>query len=260
MIRNGKWANLAAKGLAILIIFAFSRILSNPQEKTKTENIVKRMSKRCGDLYCHSVQVPLNHLDRNSQVFIEIQVAMYKAKVQPSGKAIVLLPPGPGRSGIDFLSHTGSDLAEIFDNQVDIISFDSRWVGKTNEYVHCIPKSHQASYLNYNIMAGAPMLPQNPSRNQQLILDKATELGSLMCATNAAALLPFVSTANTARDMEFIRKYFNLEKLDIWSFGHGGLLAATYAHIFPDNAGQVIIDSSKNFDVYQGNILELLFY
>lgn len=51
-----------------------------------------------------------------------------------------------------------------------------------------------------------------------------------------------MSTANVARDLDYMRQAFGDDQLNYLGLSYGSYLGQTYANLFPDNVGAVIID------------------
>lgn len=66
------------------------------------------------------------------------------------------------------------------------------------------------------------------------------------CAANAGAVLPFMTTANTARDMDQIRQALAEEKISYLGFSYGTYLGAVYASLFPQRTDRFVLDSVVN--------------
>ena len=66
-------------------------------------------------------------------------------------------------------------------------------------------------------------------------------------ACQSEALAPFLTTWQTAHDMELVRILLNESTLDYLGYSYGTWLGAKYAALFPDSAGKLVLDSSTNF-------------
>jgi pimeloyl-ACP methyl ester carboxylesterase len=66
-------------------------------------------------------------------------------------------------------------------------------------------------------------------------------------ACQSEALAPFLTTWQTAHDMELIRLLLGESTLDYLGYSYGTWLGAKYASLFPDSAGKLVLDSSTNF-------------
>ncbi|MDR7275201.1 alpha/beta fold hydrolase [Catenuloplanes atrovinosus] len=66
-------------------------------------------------------------------------------------------------------------------------------------------------------------------------------------ACQSEALAPFITTWQTAHDMELIRILLGEPRLDYLGYSYGTWLGAKYASLFPGSAGKMVLDSSMNF-------------
>jgi pimeloyl-ACP methyl ester carboxylesterase len=62
------------------------------------------------------------------------------------------------------------------------------------------------------------------------------------------ALAPYITTWQTAHDMDLIRALLGDEKLNYLGYSYGTWLGAKYASLFPEHAGKTVLDSSVNFE------------
>ncbi|MFF4603990.1 alpha/beta fold hydrolase [Streptomyces sp. NPDC001339] len=81
------------------------------------------------------------------------------------------------------------------------------------------------------------------------------------CAKGAAGLLPYLSTEQTAHDMDAIRAALGEPKAGFLGVSYGSYLGAAYAARFPDRVGRMVLDSVVgpwgwyDFDVIQSRAL-----
>ncbi|MFD9704442.1 alpha/beta hydrolase [Lentzea sp. NPDC059081] len=66
-------------------------------------------------------------------------------------------------------------------------------------------------------------------------------------ACQSEAITPYLTTWQTAHDMELIRMLLGESTLDYLGYSYGTWLGAKYASLFPHSAGKVVLDSSTNF-------------
>ncbi|HUQ56250.1 alpha/beta hydrolase [Lentzea sp.] len=66
-------------------------------------------------------------------------------------------------------------------------------------------------------------------------------------ACQSEALAPFITTWQTAHDMELIRILLGESQLDYLGYSYGTWLGAKYASLFPRSAGKMVLDSSVDF-------------
>ena len=64
------------------------------------------------------------------------------------------------------------------------------------------------------------------------------------CAENTGPLLGNVDTQSAARDMDMLRAALGDDKLNYLGFSYGTQLGATYAGLFPDRSGRLVLDGA----------------
>lgn len=64
------------------------------------------------------------------------------------------------------------------------------------------------------------------------------------CKEKSIALLGFVGTENAARDMDVIRHTYRDPRLYYVGYSYGTSLGGTYARLFPENVGRMVLDGA----------------
>jgi pimeloyl-ACP methyl ester carboxylesterase len=54
--------------------------------------------------------------------------------------------------------------------------------------------------------------------------------------------LAHLNTPNIARDLNLVRHLAGYTELDYWGCGYGAVLGITYAAMFPQNVGRMVLD------------------
>jgi len=47
-----------------------------------------------------------------------------------------------------------------------------------------------------------------------------------------------------ARDIDLVRNLTGYEEVDFWGFGLGTVLGTTYANLFPDHVGRIVLEGT----------------
>ncbi len=195
----------------------------------------------CGDaLQCGTVAVPLDYA-RPDGTAIRIAVDRRPAG-DPSARigSLVINPGGPGDSGIDDLHAELSVLTPGLLDRFDIVSFDPRGVMRSSP-VTC---SSSAS-------TPAPGSPRTQLPDPAPI--DAAGLAALVaseraytarCERVSGPLLPYMSTENTARDLDRIRQALGDARLTFIGHSYGTLLGATYAQLYPTHVRAMVLDGA----------------
>jgi pimeloyl-ACP methyl ester carboxylesterase len=197
--------------------------------------------KDCGDGFqCASAAVPLDYSRPTRAVY---HVALIK-KPATGGKRLGSLftnPGGPGASGVDFVRGTADSLYATLNQQYDIVGFDPRGTGSSDAALDC--KANQETQGIYSIPYATP----DTDRNALLAKDRNYVR---QCVQLNRPLLPYVTTGNVARDLDLLRQAVGDNKLNYLGFSYGTFLGATYAALFPNRLGRVVLDGPVDADGY----------
>lgn len=190
----------------------------------------------CGDGFqCASMPVPLDYQHPDGGT---ISISMLKL---PAGDAahrigsLVINPGGPGGSGVSFLRTASTTIPAGVRSRFDLIGFDPRGVGESSP-VRCFANSDEQS----RYMQQMPTYPQQP--DEMVKFEAVMGQVTAMCGHRNASLLPHLSTANVARDMDRLRGALGDAKLTYLGFSYGSYLGATYANLFPDRVRAMVLD------------------
>ena len=66
-----------------------------------------------------------------------------------------------------------------------------------------------------------------------------------MRAPKSAPLASHMTTVETARDLDIIRAALGGPRLDYFGASYGTFLGATYAALFPDRVGRIVLDGGR---------------
>ncbi|QTE31246.1 alpha/beta fold hydrolase [Pengzhenrongella sicca] len=188
----------------------------------------------CGEFQCGTVRVPVDYADP-AAASIDLAV---KRSVATGGDAIGSLlvnPGGPGASGVDFVDSVVGVVGPGVVEQYDIVGFDPRGVASSNP-VTCLDDDAKDDLLSadfdYSTDAGIAAAE-----------DAYAAMGAA-CAANTGELLGHVDTVSAARDLDVLRATLGDEALSYLGYSYGTLLGATYAGLFPEKVGRVVLDGA----------------
>jgi pimeloyl-ACP methyl ester carboxylesterase len=193
---------------------------------------------------CANVYVPLNHQQHvdSSAAYasggrvVSIALARLPASGSENKKGSLFLNTGgPGGSGVDFILNAGQYLfTEEVRQNYDLIGFDPRGIARSDQLT-CFEDISEITPLHEG-----PVFPITSDEvNQQEKLDQYL---SGLCEMRAGDLINHMSTADVARDMDLLRKAVGDEKLHFAGYSYGSYLGVTYANLFPENVGSMIVD------------------
>ncbi|KJQ55348.1 alpha/beta hydrolase [Microbacterium sp. SA39] len=191
----------------------------------------------CGTGFdCTDVRAPLDW-ENPGDGEITLSVVRYRAEGTAIG-SLLTNPGGPGASGVDLIQDSldfavGADLIENF----DVIGFDPRGVGESTA-VTCFDAAQMDDYLY-----GIPEAPRGTPEWEAELLDSHTSFAEA-CDANSAGILPHITTINSARDMDLIRAVLGDKELNYLGFSYGTFLGATYAKLYPEKSGRLVLDGA----------------
>ncbi len=183
---------------------------------------------------CATLRVPLDYRAPRGRS-IEITISRIGTALPGSRRGILLSNPGgPGDSGLDL----PSGLADVLPRQVldryDLIGFDPRGIGHSTPVTCGLDLVRQSTLL-----LPYPAPDGGIERNIAFARDTAAA-----CAEHSGDLLPFITTANTARDMDRIRAALGEPKLSYFGLSYGTYLGAVYISLFPGRGDRIVLDSA----------------
>jgi pimeloyl-ACP methyl ester carboxylesterase len=137
-------------------------------------------------------------------------------------------PGGPGEPGVTFLRQNYLLFPPAVRTRFDLVSFDPRGIGQST-VLQCFATNEQEQQLLGPVASeGFPVgaARQRAWEDAYARFDKA-------CAAHAGPLLAHDSTADTARDMDLLRRAVGDPTLNYYGISYGTYLGATYANLFP---------------------------
>jgi pimeloyl-ACP methyl ester carboxylesterase len=196
---------------------------------------------------CANLQVPLNYADPGGR---KITLALSEvAATAPAGQQqgdLLVNPGGPGASGRSLAAAVAQGLDPNVAADYNIIGFDPRGVGASVPALTCEPNFFSGVRPNY--------IPANAAAEHVLInRAKAYAAG---CEQRFGWLLPYMTTADVARDLDSIRVALRQQKINYYAFSYGTYLGQVYATMFPSRVRRMVLDSTVDPQGvwYQDNI------
>ncbi|GAA3193732.1 alpha/beta hydrolase [Actinocorallia longicatena] len=184
-------------------------------------------------LECGTLAVPLDHSRPDAA---KIELAMVRAGATGSDRlgSLVFNFGGPGGSGVQTLPALLPSYAAL-NARYDLVSFDPRGVGFSSP-VKCLD-DRRADAMN--ALDSSPDTPEEAAD-----LERGMTEGVQACEKNSGRILPYVGTADAARDLDAIRLALGDAKLNFFGISYGTQLGANYAHQFPAEVGRTVLDAA----------------
>ncbi|PNS15661.1 Pre-mRNA-splicing factor cwf24 [Sphaceloma murrayae] len=199
-------------------------------------------------LECGILNVPLDYTDIASGGSLRLALYRIPAENQPAKGSIVFNFGGPGASTGPYFAEGAGELPVLSNYDYNIIGFDPRGTGNT------IPFSCFAnSTIRSDVFGEAPFMTSESPDGLQLQWDNAADIASY-CRKAMGSTGDLYGTSFVAHDMLQIAEALGEGgKLNYWGFSYGTVLGATFAAMFPDKVGKMILDGNVNvFEYYNG--------
>jgi pimeloyl-ACP methyl ester carboxylesterase len=186
-------------------------------------------------LECARVAVPLDW-QRGSGGRIELSVIRRRASA--GGKRIGSLFfnwGGPGVAGVPKVREMAQALDAVGGGRFDVVSWDPRGTGESDPVV-CFPNEESRKAFwdpNWSI----PVTRTESSK----FLPKTVAFVR-RCTSRSGGLLAHISTADTVRDLDYLRQLVGDAQLNFRGISYGTMIGQTYANMFPDHVRAMVLD------------------
>jgi len=150
--------------------------------------------------------------------------------------SLVVNPGGPGGSGVQYAQQARSQVSAGVRARFDVVGFDPRGVGGSIPAVHCLSDAQLDGFFATS---------DTPSTTaQRAAVVSESRLFARGCQERSGALLPYVGTANAARDMDVLRAALGDAKLTYLGKSYGTYLGTWYAQLFPAHVRALVLDGA----------------
>jgi pimeloyl-ACP methyl ester carboxylesterase len=193
----------------------------------------------CGDGFqCATAVVPLDYQHPRGQT-IELALIRRPAADQANRiGSLFLNPGGPGGSGIAMVRGAPEPAFQAV-ARFDVVGFDPRGVGASRPAIDCGTEGNPAAFIF-----------ERPDTIDPTAFEAEMRSIGDACLANNSTLLPHMSTANVARDLDLLRAAVGDEQLNYLGFSYGTVIGATYATMFPGRSRAMILDSPVDVQGY----------
>ncbi|MEV5735449.1 alpha/beta hydrolase [Streptomyces sp. NPDC052292] len=191
----------------------------------------------CGvaEFQCATMKAPLDYANPGAGD-VKLAVARKAATGKDRLGSLLVNPGGPGGSAVSYLQqYAGIGYPAEIRAMYDMVAMDPRGVARS-EPVECLDGRQMDTFTETDTT------PDDQRETNELVgqFRKFAE----SCGAHSARLLRHVSTIDAARDMDILRAVLGDPKLNYVGASYGTLLGATYAGLFPDRVGRLVLDGA----------------
>ena len=193
--------------------------------------------KHLENLDCAEVQVPL---DWNHPEGPEISLSLARHRASKPGERIGSLFVnfgGPGVAAVPSVKAGGEGLDELSGGRFDVVGWDPRGTGEST-HVRCF--KNEKSLVRF---WGEDWTIPSTLAGSWSYVPKTIEY-AIRCAALSGSLLEHISTADTVRDLDYLRQLVGDSQLNYRGLSYGTFLGQTYINMFPNHVGRMILDAN----------------
>jgi pimeloyl-ACP methyl ester carboxylesterase len=199
-------------------------------------------------MQCASAKAPLDW-ENPAKDSIKLALIRHRATNGKPIGSLLINPGGPGASGFDFLrDNLDYAVGKPLQKNFDVVGFDPRGVGHSSA-VSCFKDPKKMDSYLYDL------LPAEVGTDKWITeLEDSNKAFAAECVKFTGPLLGFVDTVSAARDLDLLRAILGDTKLNYLGYSYGTLLGATYADLYPEKTGKLVLDgavdpATTNFEV-----------
>ncbi|MEV7510270.1 alpha/beta hydrolase [Streptomyces sp. NPDC091201] len=183
---------------------------------------------------CALLPVPLDHADpRGPQIHVAVS-RIRSDRPEARRGTLVVLPGGPGGSGVQRLTQKGAALQRELGGAYDLVAFDPRGVGgSTTASCALAPEDRRLTSLRSWPGADGDVT-ENTARSRRT---------ADACARNGGPVLASFTTANQVRDLDRLREALGERRISAWGTSYGAYVGAVYAQKYPWRTDRWVLDS-----------------
>ncbi len=196
------------------------------------------------DVKCALFTVPLNYAKPDGKT-IKVAIDESLATKRKNLGVLFTNPGGPGGAGLSLVPWltNGGKVPRALHASFDIVGMNPRGVGPSDKGL-----GRGATELvcdNGEISVVPPRLPHWASRDLRALADraKATEAA---CVKRANGIRPYITSVNTARDMDLLRVVLGKSKINYFGISYGTFLGSVYGAMFPHKLNRMVLDGTMS--------------
>lgn len=188
---------------------------------------------------CATATVPLDYRKPQGR---QIKLAAMRLPAQDRAHrlgSLFMNPGGPGASGVDFVRDFGKSLFAPVNRRFDLVGWDPRGIGASDGAIDCgVDRERFGPY------AQPFELPRGAAAGHRLVHRAREYVRRCVARHPKPGLLPYLHTANSARDLDRLRAAVGDSKLTYLGYSHGTQLGAAYATFFPGRVRALVLDGA----------------
>lgn len=200
-------------------------------------------TKSLSDYECARLYAPLDWDDPAGEQ-ISLSLAIHRSG-EKDAPALFYNLGGPGGAAVKSISHQVQDnLGTGLVKRYDVVALDPRGVGESTP-VNCLSDAELDAYNTSGSFSGQARDTEEKTP-EQIVASAVQDLGFLAenCRKLSGNLFAHIDTVSAAKDLDMVRGVLGQERLHYLGYSYGTFLGATYAELFPERAGRMVLDGA----------------
>ncbi|PTB65893.1 alpha/beta-hydrolase [Trichoderma citrinoviride] len=213
------------------------------------------------DFTCSRLEVPLDYSNASLGTTSIAFIKLAGKNATTESPSLIINPGGPGGSGIDLLLTNRALASQAFGEQYNIVSYDPRGVNNSGLSLDCFSGNTEARSTFSRLHSTGVTNISSSSFEEQYY---SSSIYGEWCNDAVEKESPhgfYVTTPAVASDLlTFIEAEAELAgqapsdaKLWLYGISYGTVVGATFASMFPDRVGRMILDGIVNAELYYDN-------
>jgi pimeloyl-ACP methyl ester carboxylesterase len=186
-------------------------------------------------LQCARVRVPLDWDHPNGRKINLAVIRHLASKPKRRIGSMLINPGGPGDTGVGLVRGGGDEIDKWGGGRFNVVSWDPRGTNAST-HVDCFRSKRSED----RFWKGAT-IPFGKAASKRY--RRKTAALARRCGKVDGWLLPHISTADSARDLDYLRRLVGDRKLTYVGLSYGSYLGQTYANMFPGRVRAMLLDS-----------------
>jgi pimeloyl-ACP methyl ester carboxylesterase len=189
---------------------------------------LRHSGEQCAHLY-----VPTDYA-HPSRGHITLELSMLRHTSSHYKGVILTNPGGPGAPGLDLPASLAPFVPGGVGAEYDWVSWDPRGVGASSPSMHC-----QSNYFD------GPRRRYTPATSKitRYWLSRTRKYANA-CARKYPKLINNLTTRDSAKDMDRIRRALGVQRISYYGFSYGTYLGEVYSTLFPSHLKYMVLDST----------------
>lgn len=165
-------------------------------------------------------------------------------RVGTGKSALVVVNDPGGEPGTVKAARLAASLPKDLLSTYTIIGVDRRGTGRSDG-ISCVPQATRAQLVEYD-----------PAETEQSNLVVAAGEASQECVLDLEGRLTAFDSWRAAADLERLRDYLGVDRLNAIGLGEGSRVVTTYAQRYPNRIGRIVLDGAPDPTLDQVGVLE----